>query len=66
MLLPTRRRVRAMLQGTALAPSEVLGAMPPSYWNVTVEFAAVAAVMAGCTPEMFRIVVAAIKAVLRP
>eukprot|EP00928_Gymnodinium_smaydae_P044862 TRINITY_DN29946_c0_g1_i1.p1 TRINITY_DN29946_c0_g1~~TRINITY_DN29946_c0_g1_i1.p1 ORF type:complete len:486 (-),score=97.26 TRINITY_DN29946_c0_g1_i1:637-2094(-) len=66
VVLPTRQRVQKMLTGTAHAPSDVLGRCPPSYADVTVEKLAIAAVMAGCTPEMFRIVVAAMKAALRP
>lgn len=63
---PTRRRVAMMLRGTALGASDIVGKCPPSYAEVTVEKLAIAAVMAGCTPEMFRIVVAATKAVLEP
>ncbi|CAK0790055.1 unnamed protein product, partial [Prorocentrum cordatum] len=66
VLLPTRARVRAMLRGTALGAGDVLGRCPPSLAEVTVEKLAIAAVMAGCTPEMFRIVVAAAKAMLLP
>ena len=61
VVLPTRARVLRMLRGTSLDASEILGQCPPSYANATVEKLAIAAVMAGCTPEMFRIVVAATK-----
>jgi len=63
---PTRTRVEKMLQGTSFGPLEIIGRCPPSYADVTVEKLAIAAVMAGCTPEMFRIVVAASRAILRP
>lgn len=66
VVLPTRLRVMRMLCGTSLAPTDVLGKCPPSYSEVTVEKLAIAAVMAGCTPEMFRLVVAATRAFMRP
>lgn len=62
---PTRERVEGMLRGTALDRLHILGACPPSYAEVTVEKLAIAAVMAGCTPEMFRLVLAATRGVLR-
>lgn len=61
---PTRRRVRRMLQGTIRAPLEVLGFCPPGYYEVSVERLAVCAVMAGCRPAHFRLVLAAMEAVL--
>ncbi|CAJ1445924.1 unnamed protein product, partial [Effrenium voratum] len=64
--LPTRKRVNAMLRGSALERLHVIGNCPPSYAEVTVEKVAIAAVMAGCVPEMFRLVLAATKAMLRP
>lgn len=64
VVLPTRARVLRMLRGTSLDAAEVLGQCPPSYANATVEKLAIAAVMAGSTPEMFRIVVAATRAAL--
>eukprot|EP00927_Polykrikos_kofoidii_P054346 TRINITY_DN48774_c0_g1_i1.p1 TRINITY_DN48774_c0_g1~~TRINITY_DN48774_c0_g1_i1.p1 ORF type:complete len:488 (-),score=57.76 TRINITY_DN48774_c0_g1_i1:416-1879(-) len=66
VVLPTRTRVTRMLRGTMLQPSHVIGKCPPSYFDVTVEKLAIAAVMAGCTPEMFRIVLAAATAMLSP
>mmetsp|Transcript_60757 Transcript_60757/g.144689 ORF Transcript_60757/g.144689 Transcript_60757/m.144689 type:complete len:491 (+) Transcript_60757:83-1555(+) len=65
VILPQRRRVEAMLRGTSLPREEVLGMVPPSYNPVTVEFASIAAVMAGCTPEMFRLVLASLRGILR-
>jgi hypothetical protein len=56
---PSRERVEAMLAGTRRARDEVLGEMPPNYGRVTVEKAAVNAVMAGCRPEYLPVVVAA-------
>lgn len=65
VVIPTVERVAKMLRGTALPCSQILGQCPPSYFDVSVEKLAIAAVMAGCTPEMFRIVVAAARAMLK-
>lgn len=66
IVVPTRGRVAAMLRGSQLADLAIIGQCPPSYADLTVEKLAIAAVMAGCTPEMFRIVVAATRAALQP
>mmetsp|Transcript_56059 Transcript_56059/g.87252 ORF Transcript_56059/g.87252 Transcript_56059/m.87252 type:complete len:486 (+) Transcript_56059:104-1561(+) len=66
VVIPTRSRVTRMLRGTDFEPTRVLGKCPPSYADVTTEKLAIAAVMAGCTPEMFRIVLAATQAMLKP
>ena len=63
---PTELRVLRMLQGTARSPREVLGEVPPALDPCTVEKAAVNAVMAGCRPEYFPIVLAAVEAALDP
>ncbi|MBI2907139.1 MAG: hypothetical protein HYX92_05725 [Chloroflexi bacterium] len=63
---PTARRVRAMLAHTKRPPSEVLGQMPPSEEDITVESVAVNAVMAGCAPEYFPLALAAVEASLDP
>ena len=63
---PTELRVLRMLQGTARSPREVLGEVPPALDPCTVEKAAVNAVMAGCRPEYFPIVLAAIEAAHDP
>jgi hypothetical protein len=47
---PTRERVAHMLGGTGRGPEELLGEMPPNYGRITVEKAAVNAVMSGCRP----------------
>jgi hypothetical protein len=61
---PTPERVYSMLQGTARAPDEVLGLMPPDLVPCTVEKVAINAVMAGCKPEYMPLVVAAVEAAL--
>lgn len=63
---PTPARVDAMLAATARSGTDELGAMPPRQGVVTVEHLAVNAVMAGCRPEHFRVLVAAVEAALDP
>ena len=59
---PTERRVLAMLDGTARAPSEVVAVVPPDLVECTVEKVAINAVMAGCRPEYLPVVIAAVEA----
>jgi hypothetical protein len=61
---PTEDRVRAMLGGAD--PRRSLGAMPPLWRQATLEKLAINAVMAGCEPAYFPIVVAAADATLDP
>src|SRR5436189_1215798 len=61
---PTEERVRTML-GEAPADRS-LGAMPPLWRQATLEKLAVNAVMAGCEPVYFPVVVAAVEAMLEP
>jgi len=63
VVLPTKERVDAMLAQTSHAPDEILGRMNPGseageVWTYTVRHAAIAAVMAGCKPEYFPVVLA--------
>ena len=55
-----------MLAGTARAPDEVVGAVPPDYAECTVEKVAINAVLAGCKPEYMPVVLAALEAALDP
>ena len=55
---PTRERVERMLSGTARARDELLGEMPPNYGRLTVEKAAINAVLAGCRPDYLPVVIA--------
>ena len=61
-VLPTEERVAEMLTGTSHTPDEVVGQMTVTHLQeklqYTVEKVAVNAVMAGCTPEYFPIVLA--------
>jgi hypothetical protein len=59
---PTEDRVRAMLGGRD--GGRTLGVMPPLWRQVTLEKLAVNAVMAGCEPRAFAIIVAAVEAML--
>jgi len=63
---PTEARVLAMLEGTTRPADEVIGVTPPNLDVCTVEKAAVNAVMAGCKPEYFPVVLAALEATLDP
>ena len=63
LVLPTAERVAAMLAGTSRTPDEVVANVAPDLADCTVEKAAVNAVMAGCRPEYFPVVLAALTAV---
>ncbi len=63
---PTEPRVEAMLGGIALPPDHVVGKIPPLWAEATVETVAVNAVMAGATPVMMPVLVAALEAMLEP
>ncbi|HEX2331458.1 MAG TPA: TlpA disulfide reductase family protein [Candidatus Angelobacter sp.] len=59
---PTAERVAVMLRGTELAPDSVIGRIPPAYGEATVEKIAANAVMAGCKPEMMRVLIPLVRA----
>lgn len=63
---PTPERVTRMLEGTSRHGQEVVGVVAPNLVELTVEKAAVNAVMAGCTPDYFPVVLAAVEAVCDP
>jgi hypothetical protein len=63
---PTETRVEAMLAATSAARDRSIGKFPPRWREATVEYLAVNAVMAGCRPEHFPVVLAAIDAMLDP
>lgn len=60
---PTEHRVAAMLKGTDLAPRTIIARVPPVYGEATVEKIAANAVMAGCKPEMMRVLIPLVRAV---
>src|SRR3954454_6185608 len=61
---PTRARVDAMLAGRD--PGLSLGEVPPGTGEATLERVAACAVLAGCRPEYFPVVLAAVEAALDP
>jgi hypothetical protein len=61
---PTRTAVDAMLAQTARDRNETIGPIPPRMRVVTLEKIAINAVTAGCKPEYFPVVLAAVEAVL--
>lgn len=66
IILPTEDRVHAMLAGGGVDPEEMLGSVPVRSRTITAGMVAINAVMAGCSPEYFPIVLAAIRAMLDP
>ena len=63
---PTETRVLEFLEHTARDAREVVGVLPPRQGEATIERIAVNAVMAGCRPEYFPVVLAAIEALADP
>ena len=63
---PTPDRVRAMIATAGEDPTRVLGVMPPLWREASIEKLAVNAVMAGCDPAYFPVIIAAVKAILEP
>ena len=59
---PTEERVARMLAACPLDPLEVVGRIAPNYGAATVEKIAANAVMAGCRPEMMRVLVPLVRA----
>ena len=58
---PTESAVRDFLDTIDRDPRELVGVLPPRQGEATVERIAVNAVMAGCRPEYFPLVLAAIE-----
>jgi len=63
---PTPDKVEAMLKGTTRKPDEVVWVTPPRNGMVTVELAAVYAVMAGCKPSYMPVLLSALDALKDP
>jgi len=61
---PTRQAVDAMLLEAGRGRGETLGPIPPRMRMASIEKIAINAVMAGCKPEYFPVVLAAVEAVL--
>src|SRR4051812_34346515 len=63
---PTESAVLAMLKSAGMQPDEVLAVVPPEGGPATAEKVAISAVMAGCLPEYFPVVIAALRAITDP
>lgn len=63
---PAREKVARLLLAQGQDAEAVVGIVPPKMGIATVEKIAINAVMAGCTPEQFPVVLTAVKAVCRP
>ena len=63
---PTRERVERMLAAARRGRDALVGEMAPNYGRLTVEKAAVNAVMAGCRPDYFPVVLAAAEGACDP
>jgi hypothetical protein len=66
VVAPTAGRVEAMLAWGGFAPEQVIGVEPVKQRALTAEKIAVNAVLAGCLPPDFPVVVAALEAMCRP
>ncbi len=66
ILLPTRMLVEPMIARSGRDRNESLGPIPPKGGEATIEKLAINAVMGGCLPEHFPVVLAAIEATLAP
>ncbi len=63
---PTVDKVSRMIEACGRAPEESLGVVPPRFAEATVENAAINAVMAGCAPAHFPVVMAGVEAACDP
>ncbi len=61
---PTPERVEKFLAWTDRDAQDEIGPVPPKYGIATVEKLAINAVMAGCVPEYFPVIIAAVEALL--
>jgi hypothetical protein len=63
---PTPEKVERFLEYAGRAPSEILGIEPTKGRVITAEKVAINAVMAGCLPEYFPVVLAAVEGICEP
>ena len=66
VIAPTPERVEGMLKYWDCNSKDIFGSIPPLNDNITYEVLAANAVMAGCLPEHFPIIINALKAMLDP
>jgi len=59
---PTKERVGRMLEHSTMDATEIIMKVPPYFYELTVEKLAINAVMAGCKPEYFPVIIAAFEA----
>src|SRR5262249_970903 len=63
-VVPTADKVAAMVAASGRNASDAVGPIPPRWRPATIEKIAINAVLAGCRPEYFPVVLAAIEAAL--
>lgn len=63
---PTEDAVHEMLDYAAMEPDQIIAVVPPDDEPLSAAKAAINTVMAGCLPEYFPVVIAAVKAVTAP
>lgn len=63
---PTEELVEAMVRASGREAHEELGEIPPAQGIATIEKLAINSVMAGCRPEYFPVIIAAVEAMLEP
>jgi hypothetical protein len=63
---PTAQRVAALLASGGWQPGDEIALVAPSFETATAGNLAICAVMAGCTPESFPVLVAAVEAIADP
>lgn len=66
VVAPTPERVERMLAAGGVPGDTTLGTMPPRWRTTFVHHVAVNAVLAGCRPEYFPVVLAGVRAILHP
>lgn len=59
---PTVEKVARMVEAAGLPPERIVARVPPNYGAATVEKVAASAVMAGCRPEMMRVLLPLVRA----
>lgn len=63
---PTRERVDEMMSTVGLPPGKCIAQLRPKMGDATIEKLAINAVMSGCLPSYFPVIVAAVEAIAEP
>jgi len=66
IVVPTEKRVEEFLTAVDCDPDDLIGIIPPRLGEASERIIAVNAVMAGCTPDLFPVIRAAVRAMCRP